>query len=288
MKPSGNPCAGVFLTMLSLLCSPGAPPSFARLTVVSEDYSWSEDDWIPGGGTVLLDGWSSGAGNGRVYSFRAWTYARARMYGYWWAGYGDHGAGGFRRYSWDVDLQTSGSPGSQADIYLDLTWVGSSWAEATVAFANGHALADCSYSFTFLDSEGSPLYHSADVEQIYIQCEGSHFVGPSKTHIDESIDREARFYIGRLPVGDTVSFSGYVESYANAYAPKTSTSVTTQAAMDAFFVLELSAEELPGSSPPGDDPVRVPVASALILVMTGTGLLGMSRRLIPDMRSESV
>lgn len=233
------------------------------------------------GGTVALDGWSLGGGHAGAYSFRAQAYAQARMYGYLWnisGSTGDHAAGGWRRYSWDVDIEIQGDPGSQADIYLDLLWAGTSWAEATAVYENGYALADSSYSLRLTDSEGSSIYHKSHTEQIYIHCQGSDFVHPSKDHIDKQILIEDTLYIGRLSAGATFSFTGYCESYANAYAPMTHTGVTTQAAMDAFFIFDLTTEEVPQTPFPGDDIEQIPAPGAMLLAGLGATIVGCFRR----------
>ncbi len=268
----------VHLLVLALLSSILLPAhgSRAGLSVLSESYAWSQDKWVPGGGTVALDGWSLGQGHAGAYSFVAQAYAQARMYGSFWnlGGTGNHAAGCWRRYSWDVDIKVQGDPGSQADIYLDLLWAGTSWAEATAVYENGYALADCSYSLSLTDSDGSSIYYKSDTEQIYIQCQGSDLIHASKDHIDKQILIEDTLYIGRLSAGAMFSFTGYCESYANAYAPRTTTSVTTQAAMDACFVFDLTTEQVPQTPSPGDNIEQIPAPGAILLAGFGATIVG--------------
>lgn len=270
MKAIKNPFKNVLLVAVFLTCFFLGRPSLAGLSVTSESYPWWHDQWVPVGGDVSIGGSTKHTPSYfDSYGFGAGAYSQARMYciGYdqlHWC----HGAGGYRRWGWEVFLEVQGEPGEQADVFLNMGWLGYAWVEKTDVdyfWADAGAVASSTYYIKAAIKQWVILELS-DSWQLDLTTEEGH---DSEQGNFESYPDP--FYLGRMTAGDIFSVSGYFEAYANAYVGEVYFNTTTQARMDTQFSFEVNANQVSES---------VPAPGAALLVMIGSGLFAASRRII--------
>jgi len=241
---SKHSLVGIFF--IFLVCLIPGYVSAASLLITSEQYPWWHNQWEPSGGDVWIGGSQWGRADGNRYEFDADAYAQGRMYCYY-LDYScqDHGAGGYRRWGWNVNLAVEGNPGEKAEVFLQWNWSGRAWvAESCSSHAPGSAAASTYYSLSAYllrspsGGQGPLLLNKS--ESWGIQVNNTDY--PCTSHADGDVAKEyGPAYLGQMTVGDAFSITGEMQAYANAYVGGVGSSLTTQGRMDALFGLRVIA-----------------------------------------------
>lgn len=233
----------------------------ATLAVVAADRPMWQDQWEPWGGDVEVAGKRVDFESELGYSTWCDIRANGRMsLGGFDAIHDEHGAGGYRRYGWDIDFLVMGDPGELVDIFLACEWRATGrvtkdddadpwWAPAAMT-----SRATCDFVVT--RSDGAVMKIGFEDIDLQVANEEETYV------LTDSVENLADgVHVGRLAVGDTFTVWAETEAYANAYIGYIAESVWSDAETELQFNWSITA---------------IPEPSSLVLL--ALGVLGLSRR----------
>ena len=233
-------CSAI-LVSVAVLTVPGQARA-AEISVISEDFPWWHDQWVPNGGSVEINRTYSTSCDGSSYQVVSHTWAQARMYCFHfdWPCH-EHAAGGYRKIGWETDLRVVGEPGEQMDVFLHGGWHAICWVERTDEYSEAAVDAHAYAHLRATRSDGSWIVMNFEPVNIRLQI-GDH---TCKKKEDEIWEDNQEYYLGRMTVGDTISVLADSEAYANAYLDMVGEPTTGQARTDAWFDFGIRAVTVP-------------------------------------------